>query len=244
MSSNIILHRIDIDVSTISIKELIPQLDSSLLPNKILSIDTSGNVFWGKHAYNNSIDFIKDNRILNTDIFYNDGRLGISRFPINNYKFDIAVPVNTLMTALHIGDGKSGFSLGNGTSQGFIPEIIGMGSDENDAGLYLLGKSSNNLRSNTPLIIIDGRDAEHKALRNRPIIGVTSGDYSNYKFLIDNNGRVGIGKIPELYKLEVDGDIKADDLILGNISINALIDTVIRLQEEIYTLKNMINSLK
>ena len=151
-------------------------------------------------------------RIKNTEIYYQTARVGIGREPLLNYKFDIATPPNTLLTALHVGDGKYGFSMGNGTSNGFIPEIIGMGSDENDAGLYFVGRSGNDISSNIPLVIIDGRNSKDSYLENRPIFGITSHNYNEYKLVVDQYGCVGIGKFPEIYKLEVEGTVSAKDI--------------------------------
>lgn len=200
----------------------------------------------GKIEIGCTLDFqiVQNDRIGNTEIFYKDGKIGISRLPLHTYKFDIAVPENTLMTAFHVGDGSYGFSMGNGTSQGFIPEIIGMGSDENDAGLYFLGKAGNQLESNIPLIVMDGRSVTNSSLRNRPIFGVTSGDYNSYKMLVDQKGRLGVGRVPEIYKVEVAGSIQADDLVLGDISVKALIDVIKDHEKEIDNLKNIIETLQ
>lgn len=239
---NILLHKIVRKGEDSSFLEVQPSFESSF-PENILSIDSSGNISWNPlPPYPEIPEFsvIEDQRIRETNIFYKNGRIGISRPPLRNYIFDLATPKDTLMTAFHIGDGSFGFSLGNGTSQGFIPEIIGMGSDENDAGLYFLGKAGNIKGSNIPLIIIDGRDSAHMPLNNRPILGITSGDYENYKLLVDQRGRVGIGKYPENYKLEVDGPIEAEDFIIDELSIKALIGVVKELQEEIDRIKNKI----
>jgi hypothetical protein len=135
-----------------------------------------------------SISYIEDDKLKGTNLYCSGDRMGFGREPLRTYKFDIAIPKDTLTTALHVGDGSAGFSMGNGTSQGFIPQIIGMGSDENDAGLYFLGAAGNNLPSDIPLIIFDGRDVHDSSLNNRPILGITSGDYSNYTFLVNYNG--------------------------------------------------------
>ena len=255
-NKNILLHQINIEGGNLSFREVIPVFDSSTIPEQILSIDSSGNIFWLRFPEIPEIPqipeipkipefhVVENNRIIETEIFYKDGRVGISRIPLLNYKFDIGVPRDTLMTAIHVGDGKYGFSMGNGTSQGFIPEIIGMGSDENDAGLYFLGKSGNNLPSNIPLIIIDGRNAAHESLTNRPILGVTSGDYSKYKLLLDHEGKLGLGKSPEIYKMEIAGSVMAEDFIVGDLSMKALIDVVKELKGEIDTLRNRINLLE
>ena len=133
--------------------------------------------------------------------------------------------------------------MGNGTHEGFIPEIIGMGSDENDAGLYFLGRAGNNLKSDIPLIIMDGRNSQNASLKNRPIFGITSGDYSNYQLIVDHQGRLGIGRILEIYKVEIEGSIKADDLVLDGLSVKALIDIIKEHQEEIDTLKDKVRTL-
>lgn len=239
---NILLHKIIREGEDTSFLEVQPSFESSF-PKNILSIDSSGNISWNPFpSYPEIPEFhiIEDEKIRETNIFYKNGRIGISRPPLMNYIFDLAVPTNTLMTAFHIGDGSFGFSMGNGTSQGFIPEIIGMGSDENDAGLYFLGKAGNNKESSIPLIIIDGRDSAHGSLINRPIFGITSGDYENYKLLVDQKGRVGIGKAPINYKLEVEGPVEAGDFIIGELSIKALIGVVKELQEEIDRINNKI----
>ena len=235
--------------------EVIPKFSDSF-PTNILSLDSSGNLSWNNFPAFPEIpeipDFpeipefevIVDGKIKSTNIYYKDGRIGIERPPMHSYKFDIAVPENTLMTAFHVGDGKYGFSMGNGTSQGFIPEIIGMGSDENDAGLYFLGKAGNEKESTIPLIIMDGRNSSNTSLENRPIFGITSGNYNEYKFIVDHEGRVGIGKIPEIYKVEIQGSIKAEDFIVGdNLSIKALINIIGEQQEEIDRLKERLDLL-
>ena len=117
-----------------------------------------------------------------TPFEFDDSRVGLGRKPLRNYKFDIKT--GTLETALHIGDGKYGFSMGNGTSQGFIPQIIGMGADENDAGLYFIAKTDTSIASNVPMIVVDG------LTNNRPLFGIANGNYNKFKFLVDINGTV------------------------------------------------------
>jgi len=152
----------------------------------------------------------EDNKLQGTSLYYIDGKFGVGTKPRMNYKFDIAIPKDTLTTAFHIGDGSFGFSMGNGTTQGFIPQIIGMGAYENDAGLYFVGRSGNDELSNIPLIILDGRRRDDSALKLRPILGVTSGAYDEYKFIVDAIGRVGINRIPQTSaKLEVGGGVLA-----------------------------------
>lgn len=246
--NNLLFHLIN---DNSSFTEIIPPFLEDKIPENILSIDSSGNVAWVKIPSFTEVqppeipDFevIVDGKIKSTNIYYTDGRVGISRPPMHSYKFDVAVPENTLMTAFHVGDGSYGFSMGNGTNQGFIPEIIGMGSDENDAGLYFLGRSGNGKQSEIPLIIFDGRNSANQALTNRPILGITSGDYADYKLLVDHKGRVGIGKIPEIYKLEVNGSIQANDFVIDGLSVKALIEVIKDHQEEIDRLNNIINTL-
>ena len=248
-NKNILLHQINNEGGRSSFQEVVPAF-SSTDPERVLSLDSSGNISWNEipdlpvFPEIPKFEVIVDDKIASTNIYYKDGRVGISRPPLKNYKFDIAVPENTLMTAFHVGDGKYGFSMGNGTEQGFIPEIIGMGSNENDAGLYFLGKSGNNKASQIPLIVMDGRDAGHEALKNRPIFGVTSGTYGEYKFLIDQKGRIGVGKIPGIYKMEIAGSVEAQDFIVDGLSIKEVIEVIKDQQEEIDILRNKIQLLQ
>ena len=265
INKNLLLHQIILDGDKTFFQEVIPPF-VEFSPAHILSLDSSQNLIWtnspkdlkfqegngifisnfnGKIKIDASLNFdvIENDKIKGTQIYYKDGKIGIGRSPLYTYKFDIAVPENTLMTAFHVGDGKYGFSMGNGTTQGFIPEIIGMGSDENDAGLYFLGKAGNNVSSDIPLIIIDGRSHNNSPLKNRPIIGITNGNYSKYEFLIDQEGRVGIGKIPKIYKLEIEGSIQADDIVIENLSLKLLISVIKEHQEEIDKLKDIIERI-
>jgi len=232
--NNLILHQID----SSSIKEITPPFTDN---NELYHLSYINNeVVWHDASIDTRV--IIDDRLKGTNIFYNDERVGLGRAPLHSYKFDIGVPENTLMTAFHVGDGKYGFSMGNGTTQGFIPEIIGMGSDENDAGLYFLGRAGNDISSSIPLIILDGRNYLHKTVTNRPILGVTNAQYSKYELLIDHNGNVGIGKVPEIYKLEVQGNVRASDFILdSSVSMRDLIDIIIDQQEEINKLNDRLH---
>jgi len=254
----------NVDGNQTSFTEVIPSLDNFSHKN-VLSLDSSRNLVWirlpdplkiqegigisiskvdGRIIIDTSLnlDFniIEKDKIKETEIYYKDGRMGIGRFPLHTYKFDIAVPENTVMTAFHVGDGKYGFSMGNGSPDGFIPEIIGMGSDENDAGLYFLGRAGNNKESEIPLIIFDGRNNRNGSLKNRPIFGITSGKYNEYKLLVDSNGRIGIGKIPEIYKLEIEGSVQAEDVIIKGLDFKSLIDIIKEHQKEIDRLKDLI----
>jgi len=198
--------------------------------NLKLNIDSSGNIL-----IDSSLNkWILDDKIIGTEVYYSEGRIGIDRYPLHTYKIDIKVPENTQMTAIHIGDGSYGFSLGNATNNGFIPQIVGMGSNENDSGLYFLGKQSSPAKSNIPLIIIDGRQIDNSPLKNRPIFGISSGEYDKFKFIINYDGNVGIGKFPGIYKMEINGILKTEDIILDSSS----------LKQEIEYLKTEIKLLK
>lgn len=253
-NGNIIVHQI-IYGDTLSIQEVKPQIEDSST-NKFLSLSKDKNLKWISAPYNQfqgserisvinddgiikidaSIDtrLIIDDRLKGTNIYYSDGRVGVGRGPLYTYKFDIAVPENTLMTAFHVGDGTYGFSMGNGTNQGFIPEIIGMGSNENDPGLYLIGRAGNNIPSSIPLVIIDGRNNRHEKVMNRPLFGVTNAEYDKYKFLIDQNGNI-----------EVNGKILATDFILdSSISITDLVEIIIDQKTQIDILKDKFSKLE
>jgi len=232
--NNIILNQF-IDNGKIEIREFSPEIESTYLSPLYLTLDSSFSVKWTGLVQDNSV--LVDNRIKDTEIFYKCGRLGIGREPLLSYRFDIAVSENQITTAFHIGDGKFGLSFGNGTNDGYLPEIIGMGRTESDAGLYILGRSGNNKGSGIPLIVIDGRGNGNKKITNRPILGVTNSDYSDYLMTIDFNGNVGIGKKPQIYRLEVNGSIESDDLVIDGSSLKAVIK---ELQQEISFLKTKI----
>ena len=207
-NGNIILNQILSDGSSFAIKELIPSYIQS--DNIQTLVKTPNNsIYWS--YIDLSLNIIVNNRLLETDIYYDKGRVGLGRSPLFNYKVDIAVPSNTLMTAFHIGDGSFGFSMGNGTTQGFVPEIIGIGSDENDTGLYFVGIAGNNVSSDIPLIILDGRNTFNRKLTNRPIFGVTSGNYNEYVFLIDASGDVKLNGV-SILKIIADLQTQIDDL--------------------------------
>lgn len=258
-NGNIIINRI----ASGTIKEAIPYMPNH--DNLYLTLNKDKELRWNqdiKYSFNEGlsvtntngllcIDVSIDNRVIinekikDTNIHYKNGRIGLGRAPMYSYMFDIGVPENSITTAFHIGDGKYGFSMGNGTSQGFIPEIIGMGSDENDAGLYLIGRAGNDISSNIPLIIIDGRNHIHKEVTNRPIFGITNSKYAEYDFLVNNKGQVGIGMAPQIYKLEVEGKIKALDFILDtSISFSDLVEIIIEQKHEIDILKDKLTELE
>jgi hypothetical protein len=213
--------------------------DSPILPDEnlifplYLCMDSEGKLFWSPEKIHEPVVSFKTPDLFKI-LFYKDGKIGVGREPLYTYKFDIAVSENFLTTAFHVGDGRFGFSMGNGTNNGFLPEIIGMGASEEDAGLYFLGRAGNSLKSDVPLIIIDGRNSADEELKNRPILGITSADYRNYKLIIDQKGNIGIGKKPEIYKMEVEGKISARDFIINGISIE---DIIQEYRDEIEQLK-------
>jgi hypothetical protein len=219
---NILLNQIIVDNSSFSFKEVVPLYQYTDNIQVLTRYDSS--ILWV--PIDLSLNIILNNRLKNTDIYYADGRVGFGRFPLFNYKVDIAVPKNKIITALHIGDGSFGFSMGNGTSLGFVPEIVGIGSDENDAGLYFVGMAGNNVSSNVPIVILDSRSVYNDKLINRPIFGITSANYREYSILVD-----------ALDNLNVKGNISATDVMLNNISLTKIIK---ELQEQIDELKTKI----
>ena len=224
-NKNILLNQINrSDDNNLFLKETIPLFNDTLDTVKQLSRDIEGNLFWMTLDF--SLNILINNKLRDTNIYYDNGRIGLNRSPLFNYKVDIAVPKNTLMTAFHIGDGSVGFSMGNGTTSGFIPEIIGIGSDENDTGLYFVGIAGNNKTSNVPLIIIDGRNTYNEVLTNRPILGVTSKIYTEYKLLLDAKGN-----------LNLSGSVTTKDVILQN---ESLINTINKLKKDIKFLESKI----
>ena len=178
---------VDNDNSILSFKEFVPVYDQGFKPQTLIR-QLDGSIRW--LDIDLSLNILVNNQFIGTDIYYDKGRIGLGRQPLHNYKVDIAVPANTIITAFHVGDGSYGFSMGNGTTHGFVPEIIGIGSDEKDAGLYFVGVAGNDVSSNIPLIILDGRNFGGTKLTNRPILGITSGNYNEYSFLIQADGNV------------------------------------------------------
>jgi len=243
---NLLLNQID-SSGKLHINELVPPKSNNIEDIKFLSFNE--DIQWSSIKSSHDIiitsqpngDITLDvsvNAFEGTEMFFSDGQIGIGRIPLHEYKIDVGVPVNTRMTAMHIGDGTFGFSFGNATDSGFLPQIIGLGSDEDDAGLYFLGKISSSEGSDIPAIIFDGRDIYNNALTNRPILGISSGSYSEYKVLVDSSGRVGIGTIPN-YELEVNGDIRADNIIIDSSSgISDLKQELEDLKQRLYNLEN------
>lgn len=159
--------------------EYIPELPN-VTETLCLIIDSNNNIKWSKFPECPKLPEL---------LHFNDNRLGIGREPLYNYIVDIGIPKNTVSTGLHIGDGECGFSLGNGTKDGFIPMIIGMGHDECDAGLYLLARSGNKEESDNPLIVLDARTRDDVPITNRPLLGI--GSYSpGYYFIVNKNGNI------------------------------------------------------
>ena len=231
--NNILLNQVSIEGERISFKETFPLLADPSASMTLNLVD--GKLVWEPIRPFPVIPFIPK-----TPFLYKEDQVGLGRIPIYTYVFDIAVSENKITTAFHIGDGKRGFSMGNGTSNGFLPEIIGMGQNEDDAGLYLIGRAGNSKHSDIPLIILDGRDSEDSQLKNRPIFGITSATYDKYHLIVDHKGRVGLGKKPEIYKLEVDGEISALDFILDGSSLMSVIEEQ---QKEIDRMKVQIQQL-
>lgn len=211
-NGNIILTKIIGEDSSFSFKELIPLYVDSNGPQTLTKY-ADGNILWSPNDL--SLNLIVNNKFGDTDIYYDNGRVGLGRFPLFTYRVDLAIPKDTRMTALHIGDGSLGFSLGNGTNKGFLPEIIGVGRDKDDAGLYFVGIAGNDKGSDTPLLVFDGRDMYSQKLTNRPILGITSGNYNEYAILVDVSG----------------------NLILNGVS---LLDIIANLQKQIDDLKAQI----
>lgn len=240
--NNFILSQIN-DNKLHSLHEYVPPIIQKGV--NILSFDE--NIVWsdliGRNniqiSYDSSKNVIVDcsiNPFDGTDIHFSEGRIGFGRIPLFNYKIDISVPENTKTTALHIGDGKFGFSFGNATSMGFLPQIVGIGSDENDAGLYLLGKTLKEDNSLTPVIILDGRRSDDTPLQQRPILGISSGSYTNFDVTVYCDGKVNIKN-----ELEVEGDIIANDLIITTLDENlSLLEEINELRDRILYLENNI----
>jgi len=220
---NILLQQILTDNSSFTFKEIVPSYLNNT-KDQVLTRGTSGNIFW--NSIDSSFNLLVNNKFSGTNIYYEEERIGLGRSPLFNYKVDIAIPRNSLLTAFHIGDGSFGFSMGNGTTNGFIPEIIGIGADENDTGLYFIGIAGNDISSNIPLIILDGRNSYNEKLNNRPIVGITSADYTEYSILIDASDN-----------LNVKGNVVTSNVIINNIS---LITIIKELQEQIDYLKTKI----
>ena len=201
--------------------------DSEQISVSISSDDDNPNINYFKFNINT---------ILNKNKF-----IGTNNLYYINDELYIKLDSNKTKNGLYIGDGEHGISFGNGTNKGFVPEILGHGSDDDDPGLYFISKIKDEKENNIPAIVIDAVDEYLNPIHNRPIFGITSGGIkSDYKFIIDSGGKIGINKIPEKYKLEVNGTISSNDLIINNNSISKLIDIVKEQQKQINELKNII----
>ena len=234
-NKNLLLNQID-SSGKLHIHELIPTLSNDDLDVKFLtfekdiqwsSIKSSERIIINSSPNGDITLDVSIDAFQGTEMYFKNGQVGIGRLPLHEYKVDVGVPINTRMTALHIGDGTYGFSLGNATTQGFLPQIIGIGSDADDAGLYFLGKTSSSEGSDIPALIFDARDINNNPLTNRPIMGISSGSYTEYKMLMYANG-----------DLEIDGTFKA---------INVIIDSssgITNLRQEIEDLKSRLTALE
>jgi hypothetical protein len=248
-NKNVLLNVININGSdNFVISEKVPAFSNEYNDIKLLTYDN--DIQWTSISgsdkivvsHNSNGDITIDASLADpfkdTPLHFSDDRLGVGRLPLHNYKVDISVPINTRMTGFHIGDGVYGLSMGNATGEGFLPQIIGMGSDSDDAGLYLLGKISVDEESEVPAIILDGRAINNEALTNRPIFAITSGSYTDYKLLVDQYGNVGIGSRPGIYKMKVDGVLKVQNIIYDTST------EIVDLRKEIEDLKNRISLLE
>jgi hypothetical protein len=237
---NLLLNQLDWAESK-RVKELVPSFSNDDQDFKYLTLNrnTSDNIIWSSIKSSSSIvinsqqngDITLDVSLdifESTNMHFSEGRIGIGRIPLHHYKVDIEVPVDTQMTALHIGDGTYGFSLGNAANTGFLPQIVGIGSALDDAGLYFLGKVNSQEASNIPALIFDARDINNSAINNRPIVGITTGEYSSYQLLVYPNGN-----------LSVNGEIYTKNIQYVDSSNN-----ILNLRHEIEDLKRRIYELE
>ena len=227
-NKNLLLNQIIGDKNdNFTINEFVPSFSNDIEDIKFLTYDVS--IRWSSIKGSDKIFIIKNDNgdividvsiadypdpLEGTEVYFKDGQIGIGGLPLYTYKVDIRVPENTRTTALHIGDGVYGFSMGNATDEGFLPQIVGIGSDADDAGFYILGKASLDSNSKIPAIILDGRNLDNSPLDHRPILGISSGSYTDYKVIVDANGNVGIGSEPGIYKLKVDGTIWTKNVLV------------------------------
>lgn len=236
-----------------SISEITAPSNVSININDVLNLFEESENIKLEHTENNKLKILSTNessfinkygKIQNTELYYKNGRLGVGRKPLYNYKLDIDIPVNKSVSGIHAGDGTYGFSLGNGTDNGFIPQILGMSAQKDDAGLYLVGRAGKPDASNIPLIVLDGRNNKDGKLSNRPILGVTSSEYDSYNLLLDHLGRLGINKVPRLYNAEIAGKIQADDFVLpNNLSLSDLYTIIESQNYKIQKLQELVEFL-
>lgn len=212
-NNSLIFNQLLLEDGKVRFKEINPEISNGYLEFR------DGSVSWSVPSPVDS-----DGKLIGTDLFFEGERMGFGRKPLLTYKVDLKTEENKLETVLHIGDGKHGFSMGNGTSEGFIPEIIGMGADHDDAGLYFLGKTTDERESDIPLVVIGGFSPKG----NRPILGVTAGNYNDYKFKIDNDGTVHAKNVQ----------------IIDSINMLELFEIIREQQERIDELTDRLNKLQ
>ena len=148
-NNNILLNKLEVKGDKFSVREIVPSRGTGSGPD-VLSMTEAG-VSWTSVVGGESVTVSADashnividcsiNPFRGTEMYFRGGRVGIGRYPLYEYKVDVGVPINTRTTALHIGDGRFGFSLGNATNEGFLPQIIGLGSrDSGIATIMSLG---------------------------------------------------------------------------------------------------------
>lgn len=161
--------------------------DNSTSFPKTLVLDENDNLQWKSvEDIANSVG-IKDDGTL----YIKENRIGIGRYPLHKYKLDISLSENKVETGMHIGDGVYGFSMGNGSSNGFIPQIIGMSMKEDEPALYFIGRTGdydNNFKNDTPIITFDCRNNINTNNINRPLFGIKINGKNTHEMLLDENG--------------------------------------------------------
>lgn len=169
-------------------EEVIIHKDNLLSYPKTLVLDENDNLMWQTiESKEDSCYSINDDGAL----YIKENRIGIGRYPLHKYKLDIALSENKVETGIHIGDGIYGFSMGNGSSNGFIPQIIGMSMKEDEPGLYFIGRTGdydNNIKSNVPIITFDCRNNINTNNINRPLFGIKLNGKKECEMLLDENG--------------------------------------------------------
>lgn len=166
--------------------DILPKMEEGTFP-KYLTIDEENNLVWK----------CIDNNLNYKSLYIKDNRIGIGREPLYKYKFDIALAENTVETGMHIGDGKYGFSLGNGSKTGFIPQILGMSRNTDESALYFVGRTGDaDLdKSEIPIITFDCRNIYNTNMLNRPLLGIKINGQKTYKMLLDEKGILHVNDI-------------------------------------------------